>query len=150
MSDTASRHRYQEYVPGTALGEDEYLLKVSGKGFMTKLTKKGQVPTSLQNWRPTLKTYVIEETFREGWQVVGERRGMSQSWVELRHPHGFVLEITVEELVEIMEITDIRKGTIQGKWKWFASDAKRGHLVQQKEAKRKASTAEIKTEKRKA
>lgn len=145
----AEKGDYPQYVRGDPLEEDEYLIRLrESKAFMTKLTKKGQVPTSLVKWVRSKNVEeeirVIQEEFRSGWEIQGARHGMSQSWIGVQHPHGFMLEITTDRLISILQEHTVINGTLQGKWKWFAVDAKSGDLVAEPQAgtkkKRKRKT----------
>ena len=70
--------------------------------------------------------------------MVGQQMYMSMGNVLVRHPHGFLLEITIPALMYVMHATDITQGgCIQGEWKWVASNETprggapgRGTLVQ--------------------
>lgn len=100
------------------LGDDEYLLKVyeyttiaafgerKPVGFMTKLTKSGEIPASFESWQPytrtPLKMYIITEKYRRGWTFTGLRHGTSTAWVVLEHPYGFTIEINESAFAEIV------------------------------------------------
>ena len=75
------------YVEGYVLKEDEFLLKLWDKadsgllhesyykdepvfGFLTKLTKKNELPKSFVDWgRRDIPMYVHEEYYRSGWKL---------------------------------------------------------------------------------
>lgn len=92
------------------LPDNDYLLKVSsdGVGFMAKLTKSGEIPSSFDSWREyhwqktaPLKLYMITEKFRRDWKFIGLRHGQSTAWVVLQHPYGFEVEINSTAFEEI-------------------------------------------------
>lgn len=101
------------------LGEDEYLLKVyehnlpsgfnpdESVGFMAKLTKKGDIPVSFEQWRPysntPLKMYIITEKYRRGWKFRALRHGTSTAWVVLEHPYGFTIEINETAFEKVID-----------------------------------------------
>ena len=127
------------YEIGYQLKDDEYLIKIETYnrnipcGFMTKLTKKGEVPASFEGWgkyahlyyrhpdspKPhDLNIYIINETFRTGWKIDHWRIGMSQSWVVLIHPFGFTVEIHLKELLPLIKNCTIINGELIGSFKW--------------------------------
>lgn len=126
----------QPYEPGYKLKEDEYLLKIRGEnshggvatGFLTKLTQKGAVPKSFDEWGSTpkysytervdLPIYVVKETFRSGWKLYRWRFGESQNWASLIHPDGYTVEIYLQQFLDIVKNGDIIKGEIVGEFKW--------------------------------
>jgi hypothetical protein len=123
---------WKEYTEGYVLGTDEYLLKIrpSGlssvpdTGFLAKLTQKGQLPKSFDEWgtnyhqRDKLPTIVHTETFSSGWKLLSWRFGQSQNWARVVHPKGFTLEIYLQQFLEIMQNNTIIHGKIQGEFKW--------------------------------
>ena len=125
----------------TTLQENEYLLKVHDDiGFMTKLTKKNEIPPSFTNWRQywnhqnTVKTYVIEEKFREGWKFYGLRHGQSTAWVMLQHPYGFVVEINPSAFEDIVGELTMVNGVIITPC-YFQAKAKNAKLLVEKNNK---------------
>lgn len=127
------------------LREDEWLLKIrettnslwNGKkwvthpekkktGFLTKLTKKGELPKAFHEWGGVsygergydVPIYVFRETFREGWSLVTWRYGKSQNWAKVLHPEGFELEIYLDSFLNVIKETSIVNGKIVGKYKW--------------------------------
>lgn len=103
------------------LGEHEFLLKVHNDvGFMTKLTKKNELPTAFTNWRGSwwsgqsnpVKTYIITEAFRSGWRFVGLRHGTSTAWVILQHPYGFSVEINPSAFEDVVDQLTMVNGVI--------------------------------------
>lgn len=111
---------YPENVKGDPLGKDDYLMKLKdSQAFVTKLIKKGEVPTSLKKWgSPEKAIGVIQEEFRGGWEIVGFRAGM-----------GFTSEIKAWRLISILKERTIINGTLQGNCKWCAVDATGGDMV---------------------
>ena len=85
------------YTEGYVLKENEYLLKIRKSnlssvvdtGFLSKLTQKGQLPKSFDDWgktyhdRTPLPTYIFEETYRSGWKLLSWRFGQSQNWARV-------------------------------------------------------------------
>lgn len=114
----------KEYI-GAPLEKDEYLIKIfEDTAFLTKLNKTGKIPVKFLEWgydfetrkRPDIQ--VINEIFREGWQVKDFRAGGSQCWARLIHPLGFIVEIYVEELFKLFETETIKNKSIEGCFKW--------------------------------
>lgn len=122
------------YEPGYILEKDEFLLKIWDKypsspnipktGFLSKFTQRGEIPKSFENWGNTywekqnLPIYIIKETFRSGWKINGYRSGKSQDWAELIHPDGYMIEIYLSNLFEIINTCIIQSGVIIGNFKW--------------------------------
>ena len=123
---------YELYTPDRKLLEDEYLLKIRTQystptAFMTLLTQKGQLPKAFEQWdeynystneRVKPPIYVFKETFRNDWKIVDWRFGESQNWASMRHPEGFLLEIKLQNLLQLIKKTTVTKGVLQGKYKW--------------------------------
>ena len=124
-----------EYTPGYQLGPDEYLLKVKSSnnhkvGFLTKLTQKGQLPKSFEDWgedhrwgaKPVpLTAYIHTETFKSGWSLDHWRIGKSQEWAVMNHPDGFRVEIYLSSFLELVQSCTIINGELQGEFKWAYS-----------------------------
>lgn len=116
------------------LKEDEYLLKIrpnndgTQTGFLTKLTKKGDLPVAFENWetqgwygkenKPNYPITLHKENFSKGWKLLRWRFGQSQNWATVIHPKGFTLEIYLKQFLEIVQENTIVKGEIQGEFKW--------------------------------
>ncbi len=113
------------------LEADQWLLKVKDGvqtlGFATKLTQKNVLPKAFDEWEnpfwrldkyPTLPIFVLDETFRSGWEFVYTRVGKSQNWVALKHPLGFILEIYMKDFNNILCTETLIAGVIQGEFKW--------------------------------
>ena len=120
----------------TKLKDNEYLLKIRPNegsknppiGFLSKYTQKGLMPVSFDEWgvnyyygmekpKPLPITIHIEE-FKPGWKIFDWRIGKSQQWAQMVHPDGFIVEIYLEELLDIIEKTTIKKGVLEGEYKW--------------------------------
>lgn len=134
----------REYTPGETLGENEFLLKLRDDsyrqwnsntqkyeehvhfktGFLTKLTKKGEVPKAFESWGairyngPKPDTYVWQETYRSGWKLKSWRIGKSQEWAKVQHPEGFQVEIYLSNFLEIVQNETIDQGVIVGEYRW--------------------------------
>ena len=130
------------YEIGTPLGDEEYLLKIRPKedwktkapltstGFLTKLTKKKEIPKSFLDWGETfcynepnepkisLPIFVYTETFKYGWKLKDWRYGQSQNWARVIHPDNFIVEIYLSTFLHIVNDNTIIKGVIQGEFKW--------------------------------
>lgn len=125
------------YVEGYKLKEDEYLLKVRPTryrwkpneelptGFLTKLTKKGDIPESFKNWGGRLfesgadvPIYVFQETYDSGWKLDSWRFGQSQNWASLIHPKGFTVEIYLDDFLDVLKTHTVVDGEIVGRFKW--------------------------------
>jgi len=127
------------YEPGTAIGENEYLLKIRSDktGFMTKLTQKGEYPKAfldwgVEGWKPKktdLPVYIMTETYKAGWKIMSWRFGMSQNWATVLHPDGFKVEIYLQDLLKIIQTNVVVKGVIQGEFMW-----KSNTLIKRKES----------------
>lgn len=113
------------------LAENEYLAKWSGNtAFLSKLTKKGTLPKAFASWRnetirngfpivsKPLPIYLHTETFRSGWAFVSYRIGVSQNWAKVRSPEGWVVEIYLRDLMDLVKRFDMKKGVIQGDFLW--------------------------------
>lgn len=123
---------YRKYNPGDKLADDEYLLKIrlveSGiipDGFMSKLKQDGNIPVAFDNWgkghftyKDEPPTYVIKEIFKSGWKVYGHRFGVSQNWAKVIHPDGFILEIYLTDLLDLIKTENIINTEIMGQFKW--------------------------------
>ena len=130
----------KEYT-GQELKESEWLLKIrtyDNMGFLTKLTKKNELPKAFEEWTSSayyktacsLPIKVIEETFSSGWKLnEGSkydmyRLGMSQSWVKVQHPMGFILEIHLENFFREV-VPHLNAGKIIGNYKWIGNKLER-------------------------
>lgn len=124
-------HNLKRFDNNTPLEEDEYLLKIrSGyagdinTGYMTKLTKKKEIPLNFLKWgdwgdrKANYPIYVIKEEFRSGWKINDFRQGQSVIWGELIHPFGFTLEVYLEDLIHVIKTHTIVNGEIIGEFKW--------------------------------
>jgi hypothetical protein len=127
------------------LREDEYLLKLRDDyewdwdgekhqvknsyktGFLSKLTKKGEVPIKFKDWGkttyggPVPTTYVWQESFRSGWKLKSWRIGKSQEWAKVQHPDGFLVEIYWSNFLEIVLDATMDQGVLVGEYKWEAN-----------------------------
>ena len=133
----------REYKAGEPLAENEYLLKLRQDedyhsetrswslskyktGFLTKLTKKGEIPVKFHDWGGRrygesgrdLPIYVFEEVPMSGWSILRWRFGQSQNWATMKHPEGFTVEIYLDNLLEIIKNHSVDEGNIVGKFKW--------------------------------
>lgn len=134
----------RDYIPGEPLAENEYMLKIRDDkkhrwdaetktytdleyyktGFLSKLTKKGELPKAFEDWgktytdRTPLPTYVFQESARSGWKIVSWRFGQSQNWATVRHPEGFNVEIYLQQLLEVIQENTIDAGVLIGKFYW--------------------------------
>lgn len=74
--------------------------------------------THRRDFTPEVKT--LSNSFEEGFKIVGYRSRYSTSnkLLEVEDPRGFRLEISVENLIEIVKHTTIKKGIIQAKAAW--------------------------------
>jgi hypothetical protein len=111
--------KLQKWDGKTKLKFDEFLLKVrdDDTGFATKLTKKGEVPKSFENWVDT-DIYVLHEIPRSGWRIQSYRAGESRSWATVRHPFGFTLEIYLDVIFSIIRRSSINRSLIKGEFAW--------------------------------
>jgi len=128
--DLSTKRLYKE---GYVLRDHEYLLKIRDEGtpratgFLTKFTKKGEMPVAFKDWGNSygnvanLPVYVVEETPRKGWKLKAWRFGMSQNWASVVHPHGFTLEIYLQQFLEVVQENTIVNGEIVGEFKWEAN-----------------------------
>lgn len=134
----------RKYKNGDILAENEYLLRRSGGvGFLSKLNKDGSVNKNFLKWKagstwvpdkfhrhggsykpPTqdnLNILIHVEDFASGWKFVGFRGGESQDWAILKHPEGFLLEVHIKTLVDMIGGITIKNGVLKGKYKWSYS-----------------------------
>jgi len=106
------------------LAENEYFVKKRYQiGFMTKKNKDGSIPKAFENWGED-EVYLLLEEFRNGWRVVGERNGQSASWIKLKHPEGFTIEIKGSHFIGILSEITIENGLILNKC-YFEAKTKR-------------------------
>lgn len=122
---------------GTKLEEDEFLLKIIpsqnyqpiDKGFLTKLTQKGQIPESFKNWGKWVMSYdpykvgeseiyIVKEEYKSGWKINSYRSGKSQDWGELIHPDGYTIEVYLSKFFEVIKNNNIIDSEIIGKFRW--------------------------------
>lgn len=126
----------KKYDLTSKLAENEYLLRVNSfgdTGYLSKLNKDGSINKNFIKWDnfgyshgsfgplhdvSELDIMVHEENFNEGWGFVDFRAGKSHSWVVLKHPLGFNLEIYLEEFNKLVPKITIINGNLQGKFKW--------------------------------
>ena len=134
----------REYTLGETLAENEFLLKLRDDsyrpwdketnkygeyvhfktGFLTKLTKKGEIPKAFESWGatsyggPKPPIYVWEEDYRSGWKLKSWRIGKSQEWAKVQHPHGFQVEIYLSNFLEIVLDATMDQGVLVGEYKW--------------------------------
>jgi hypothetical protein len=121
--------------------EDQWLLKLRSDsewdgtkwipdafktGFLSKLTKKGELPKSFTDWGgdrygaagKDLPVYVFQESYRTGWKLISWRFGKSQNWARMKHPEGFVVEIYLNNFLDVVKETSMDQGMILGEYKW--------------------------------
>lgn len=121
----------EKFVEGRVLEENEYLLKIRpdggtrwrtyNTGFLTKLNKNGTIPVNFAKWNfvsNKLDIFVVTETYRTGWKIVGARFGESQNWAILLHPDNYTVEIYMNSLIDLINTNTIINGEIQGEFKW--------------------------------
>lgn len=95
-------------------------------GFLSKLTKKGDLPKPFLDWGGKrygesgrdLPVYVFQETYRTGWKLISWRFGQSQNWARVRHPEGFVVEIYLDNFLDVVKESTLDQGVILGEYKW--------------------------------
>jgi hypothetical protein len=95
-------------------------------GFLSKLTKKGELPKSFLDWGGTrygesgrdLPIYVFHEDYRTGWKLISWRFGQSQNWARARHPEGFVVEIYLNNFLDVVKSSTIDEGVILEPYMW--------------------------------
>lgn len=114
-------------------GEKHQVKTYYKTGFLTKLTKKGELPKAFDDWGTNkpygtqsvpyskLPVYVWQETYRSGWKLVSWRIGKSQEWAKVRHPEGFLLEIYLSNFLEIVLDATMDQGVLVGEYKWEAN-----------------------------
>jgi len=113
------------------LKEDEVLLKLADTpyknyniGFIATLNKDGTVPKAFLNWRKGQiagihsQSHKIKEVYRNGWEIIASRNGQSTFWLVLKHPFGFLLEITDKFIVEFLTHITLNNGKIENKLKF--------------------------------
>lgn len=109
----------RKYTPGEPLTETEFLFKLRPAGyyrsetyptgFLTKLTKKGELPKAFEDWgydynkKQPAEIHVFEEDYRSGWKILDLRYGTSQSWIVVLHPEGFTLEVSLPRFLELIK-----------------------------------------------
>jgi hypothetical protein len=124
----------ESYSP---LLEDQWLLKIREgnpkTGFLSKLTKKGEIPVKFNEWASTqtyntetrkwdvsynTTVYVWQESYRSGWTLKNWRIGKSQEWAVMQHPEGFLLEIYLSNFLEVSLKDTVDFGVLRGEYKW--------------------------------
>ncbi len=124
----------ESYSP---LLEDQWLLKIREgnpkTGFLSKLTKKGEIPVKFNEWASTqtyntetrkwdvsynTTVYVWQESYRSGWTLKNWRIGKSQEWAVMQHPEGFLLEIYLSNFLEVSLKDTADFGVLRGEYKW--------------------------------
>lgn len=136
--------RKKKYKDGDVLAEDEYLLRTcNGTGYLCKLNKNGSLKKNFLKWcnspkwipsahheyggfyvdqaQDELDIRIHKEEFASGWEFVSFRGGESQDWAILMHPEGFLLEVYIHTLIDMIGKITIKKGVLQGKFKWSYS-----------------------------
>jgi len=127
------------YEEGYKLKDNELLLKIKKResvyqngtyvkcdvGFLTKFTKAGRMPSAFASWgnnvyknEAPLPIYVVEETHKKGWKLLGWRFGQSQNWATLIHPEGYTVEIYLNQFLEIIKHKTLVNGEIMGEFLW--------------------------------
>jgi hypothetical protein len=115
-----------DYNKKYKLKENEYFLKFkkytfekNGKiirtilGFPIK-TKSGKVHKNLINWPSNYNSiYIFKDKPLSGHKIIDYRHGMSQSWLKMQHPIGFIYEISNANFVNIIDKIIINKGVIE-------------------------------------
>jgi hypothetical protein len=123
---------------GQPLEDNQWLVKVRKDkvGFMTKLTKKLALPKPFAGWKEDyhtdidLEVNVITEDFSDGWQIpIGDkyntyRIGVSQQWVKIIHPFGFILEVRMENFFKEV-LPYLNNGHLDGEYKWIGNEVER-------------------------
>jgi hypothetical protein len=95
-------------------------------GFLSKLTKKGELPKSFESWGGShygesghsLPIYVFQENYRTGWKLISWRFGKSQNWARMKHPEGFIVEIYLDNFLDVVKETAMDQGEILDEYKW--------------------------------
>jgi len=111
--------------------EGKHLDDVYPTGFLSKLTAKGELQKSFDEWgvyyswnyphgaKPEVLPITIHvEEFRSGWKLIQWRFGKSQNWAELLHPNGFTLEIYLSNFLDIIKETTSVNGVLEGEFMW--------------------------------
>lgn len=123
----------REFKEGDSLSDDEYLLKLRPEnggvftGYLTKLNQNGTIPKAFTDWgysrygvdaNKVLPTQVVTEEFRIGWYLVGWRFGQSQNWAVMQHPNGYLIEIYMTNLLDILRENTLVNNQLFGHFKW--------------------------------
>lgn len=125
----------REYIPGEKLNVSEYLLKIRPNdnirtsyptGFLSKLTKKGELQKSFDEWPAywnirnveKLPVYIVSQNFVSGWKLIHWRFGQSQNWASLLHPDGYTLEVYLDDFLDTLKNNTIVNGEILGEFRW--------------------------------
>lgn len=100
------------------LEPNEMLLKIrrDNVAFLTTPNKDGSMPKSFIDWYD-LPIQVIKEFPRTGWEVIDWRGGQSQTWVIVKHPFGFLLEIRMDNFMNDV-LPYVNNKHIEGAWQW--------------------------------
>lgn len=129
-----------EFKEGDVLAEDEYLLKLRPEnnniftGYLTKLNQNGSIPKAFTEWgyskygvdaNKILPTKVVKEEYRVGWYLIGWRFGQSQNWAVMQHPNGYLIEIYMNNLLDIIKENTLVNGQLFGRFKWHNHSLKK-------------------------
>ena len=107
--------------------------------FYTVLSGK-KIPKSWLQWRSEYsindfngvrqfaeyKTFIWKEEFREGFKIAGYRKGKSQTWVKIKTPEGWEVEISLSNFLDLLNKNKITvdNGKLVGKYKIKVLNAK--------------------------
>tara|TARA_R110000851_G_scaffold47424_2_gene115176 strand:- start:19314 stop:19730 length:417 start_codon:yes stop_codon:yes gene_type:complete len=129
----------KKYTEGYKLKENEYMLKKYTQisrhsydkdrvyptiGFLAKYNKDGSIPVSFGTWnndyktREPLEVYVHTEKPKRGWKLEGYRFGKSQNWARMMHPDGFILEIYLTDLLDVIKADTVVNGELEDSYMW--------------------------------
>ena len=87
---------------------------------MTPLTKENKLPKGFLSYPAdclesdrSATVFIMKEEFRENWELLKIREGMSTAWVILKHPYGFAVEINDQIFNKVIGRLEINKGKIK-------------------------------------
>ena len=108
----------QYFIDEYELAEDEWFFNKDSLniGCMMKFNKDGSLPKTVKNWSyEGAPIYLMEEYYRDGWSIGKIVTKTSSTWLMLKHPLGFLVEVNPYGLGTILDNANIENGIIMTK-----------------------------------
>lgn len=118
FGDTKEIKKRLETVKNWTGGDQSYTYDVNLDGSIKRDARGFAIQIVSQN--PPFVPHVIENVPIEGFSLekVVSRWSTSNKWFRIRDPRGFTLEISSENLIQILLNGEIRQGDIMGRYIW--------------------------------